>query len=201
MLTYLLFCDILRREKQPSPTLTMNEIEMTPALKNIFSAFCNYPYVLLEKMGLKDRIFLTENSQSVMGTIIGFISALWLTNQKELANTYADEFARCLEYACPKHEVDFPIPCHMGSRTIKMPSRVCEMHSDGSMMGFSLSWFVLAEEQQQQKDRITGREFRKFGLWEAKYAYQMNGGLLFHGSNQENFAVTIGKPSLWSIHT
>lgn len=171
-------------------------IEKSIAMELVLKAFTSgYAHRLVEPM--EDRLFFTPEAMGTLGNTIGFISGMWLAGQHEAANKYADDFLKWLDYLCPLHIVDLYQPDSYGSRNRKVPGRVCQIHSDGTTMGFSLAWYLLLKDQQQQEP---SHQIRPFGIWDAKYIYQMNGGLLFHGSNQENYAVTMGN-TLWQIHT
>lgn len=168
-------------------------IEKSIAMELVLKAFSSgYAHRLVEPM--KDRLFFSPEATGTLGNIIGFISGMWLAGQHEAANKYADDFMKWLDYLCPLHKAAFNI----GSRDVAVPGRVCQLHSDGTVMGFSLAWYILLQDQQQLEP---SHKIRPFGIWDAKYIYQMNGGLLFHGSNQENYAVNLGNNSLWGIHT
>lgn len=170
------------------------EISPSPSLEIILRAL-NYPHTLEERF--KDRLFFTPQGMAVLGSCIGFIAALWMSGQKEKANIFADDFVRWLEYVCPLNPAAFNI----GTRNVQIPGRVCELHCDGCALSFSLKWFVLMEDQ-SANSAYSGLKVHTFGIWGAKYAYQMNGGLIFHGTNQETFSTVLSsRPTLWSIHT
>lgn len=165
------------------------QIAEYPQLQTILAAFnSGYPDRVIEKY--KDRIFLSDGALGVMGNIAGFISGLAMVDIEKAA-TYAEDFIKWMDYLCPFHSAAFNI----GSRDVSVPARVARLDVDGTCMSFRISWWVLLEDQQQQGERI-----QKFGLWDAKYRYQMNGGLIFHGAG-ETYSVELSGTRMWGIHT
>ena len=164
----------------------------SPALQSILAAFkSGYPDRIIEKY--KDRIFPSPKALGVLGNITGFIAGLAMVDHDKAA-TYADDFLKWLDYLCPLHTAPFSI----GSRNISVPARVATLDVDGSCMSFRVAWWVLLSDQQQQGDN-DGR-IKKSGLWDARYHYQMNGGLLFHGAG-EVYAVELSGTRMWGLHT
>lgn len=159
------------------------------SLVAIIAAFqSGYPNRIIEKY--KDRIFLTPEAAGVMGNIVGFIAGLAAVNP-EVAGKYADDFLKWLDYLCPLNLAPFSV----GGRNIQIPARVARLGVDGTCMSFNVCWYLLLADQQQQSSG-----FVEFGLWDAKYAFQMNGGLIFHGAG-ETYSVDLSGTRMWGLHT
>ena len=173
----------------PFSLMKTEQIAKYPQLINILDAFnSGYPDRMVEKY--KDRIFLSDGALGVMCNIAGFISGLAMVDIEKAAK-YAEDFIKWMDYLCPFHCAAFNI----GSRDVTVPARVARLDVDGTCMSFRISWWILLEDQQQQGERI-----EKFGLWDAKYQYQMNGGLIFHGAG-ETYSVKLSGTRMWGIHT
>ena len=125
-------------------------------------------------------IILTETAMMKMGTVFGF-----LATHDELIQNFFDQ----LEFL-DRHEF---ITINEEIRR-KAQSKLTELSDDGTLFGFSFLFHYYCPDPE-------GKRTRQLGLWDDHYVFGMNGGLLFHGFGNQNFAVTLDNNVGWQIHT
>ena len=130
-------------------------------------------------------IKLTESAMMKMGTCLGFLSV------KE-DDRLIDNFFNNLDYL---NRTEFTeIPYGIGTR--KVPNKITKLSDDGTLFGFGFIHMGLVIEPD-----LSGQQTEVIGYWGDKYAYRSNGGLLFHGLNNQTFAVTLDNSTGWQTHS
>ena len=122
----------------------------------------------------------SPEAKGTLGVCIGFLVGLSVSGEVTLANEYAESFIKCLSHL-NKHEIN-------ENRTFSHFSR---LYSDGTEMGFSFGKFVYSP------DAITDFIL----VDEKKYTMMYNGGMIFHGLNNQTFSVSLTATNGWQLHT
>lgn len=126
-------------------------------------------------------IILTESAMMKMGTVFGF-----LATHEELIQNFFDNLELLNQHELVEVDVGYKV---------KTPNKITELADDGTLFGFAFLYHYLIDGEPKDE------RYRKLGLWNLKYKFSMNGGLLFHGLNNQNFAVTLNNKVGWQIHT
>lgn len=141
-----------------------------------------------------------ETGAARVASIFGWITALSQLDDKKyqkFAAEAAEDIVRHLDrlsnYGGTKEMEDC---C---GKKLQLPQWMIQLHDDGTLHGFAVSWYVLIEDQ--NCDTLSNELAVDFYSGKLRYQYSHLGGLLFHGpGGGEVFAVTLNR-CLWGIHT
>lgn len=129
-------------------------------------------------------IILTETAMMKMGVVFGFLAC-----HEELIQNFFDKLEWMNRYELVEIQPDAINHCIKH----KAPNKITELSDDGTLFGFSFVEMHITES--------TSERCRSLGIWNDRYRFGMNGGLLFHGMGNQPFAATLDNNIGWSIHT
>ena len=155
-------------------------------------------YISPEYSTSNKRLQFNEGGYARFGSVIGFIMGLKLSGNSERAEELAGYFLNRIDYLS-QYGGDTEIE-YLGE-TLKVPSYVVKMGDDGMANSFSLLWYghpEVVEYNAPEEPRTL-----LVGSWpKLRYRFCFNGGLIYHGFNNETFTVRVGdNPNPWGIHT
>ena len=144
------------------------------------------------------RIDFDEGALSRMGSVYGFIMGLKLAGSVERAEELAKHFL-CIMDHLNNYGGDTEV--EYNGETIKVPNYVVKMGDDGLANSFTLLWY--GKPEVVQYDAKEEPRTLLVGSWpKLRYHFSFNGGLIYHGFNNETFTTRIGDDSNpWGIHT
>jgi hypothetical protein len=138
----------------------------------------------------------STEARGTLGVCIGFLIGLSLTGEIEKANEYADTLIASLTH------------CNLSQDMLGHKTDMCDLDRDGTAMGFSFVKYRLVDSLDlsvtEWKDRrlfVNGKEVNVYNKRGKDYIFNYNGGLLFHGLNNQIFAVSLTPTIGWQIHT
>jgi hypothetical protein len=129
-----------------------------------------------------------------MGCCIGFIYGLKLAGKQEEFEYYANNFINVFNhpYINPKEMTDSDRGYPTREGLMPTPASVCSLYDDGTALSFG---FCVYSYTTSDEGHVI-----KHGLWNDYYKYSFNGGIIFHGIQQQ-FSVTLDNKPGWQIHT
>ena len=145
------------------------------------------------------RIQFDEGALARMGSIYGYIMGVKLSGHVERAEELAKHFLLIMDHLNGyggDSEVEY------NGESLKVPRYVVKMGDDGMAHSFSLLWYCSPEVVQY--DAPEEPRTLLVGSWpKLRYHFSFNGGLIYHGFNNETFTVRIGgnDSNPWEIHT
>jgi hypothetical protein len=165
---------------------------------------CLYGYALKGKYGFKDMWggYLNPSKGGVakVNQILGYIVGQYHAGKMEFANALAEDFDNNMKYLATyagEEEIE-----QYGS-TLQIPNYQVHIGDDGTFMGLSLGWARRVTPEVEHDYNLQIERYTKDGpSVRFNYAYSHPGGMLYHGPQAgQVFAVVIGGPRLWSVHT
>jgi hypothetical protein len=139
--------------------------------------------------------------------IFGWITGLAQSGveaQLEFARALADDIFERLE-RLDQYGQEI-VPDGYPEDILPVPAYRVSLADDGTRHGFSILFLVVAKLGTPEGDCFGGAEVYRYskdaGHHTIRYRFAYNGGLLYHGpGGGETFAVVLGGPCLWSVHT
>ena len=172
----------------------MNTIETTSSLDRIERFFKGY---VSPEYSIK-RLQFISGGLARFGSIVGFIMGVKLAGSEEKAEQLAEQFLNRIDYLA-NYGGDTEVE-YLGE-TIKVPAYVVRIADDGLPHSFSLAWYGKPRAVQYNtpaEDHTI--DVGSFPI--IRYSYAFNGGLIYHGFNNETYSVRVGDDSNpWGIHT
>jgi hypothetical protein len=165
----------------------------TPAIDLVERQFCNHLHAPFELRNIK----FTDSGAARYAAVIGFIMGIKLGGQAERAEALAEHFLsimnRLNNYGQEVLYLDSM------ERERKAPRYVVQMSDDGCPNSFSVYWYTYEgiHDGKEVNQTIMFRHAENL-----RYRFSFNGGLIFHGFNNETFCTRLGNDSNpWGIHT
>jgi hypothetical protein len=164
-------------------------------IENLDRLFAGYSHCAFKD--LFPNTILDERASFKMGCCIGFLYGLKLSGKTEEFEHYANNFISVFDhpYINPKEMTDSDRGYPTKEGLMPTPAMVCTLHDDGSALSFAFCIYGYNKDQ-SFKDQQT----IEHGWWRDRYNFRMNGGIIFHGIQQQ-FSVTLDNKPGWQIHT
>jgi hypothetical protein len=171
-------------------TLTENQ----EALEEVEREFCLH----LSPEFKYENIKFNEGGLARYGSIVGFIMGMKLAGKVEEAAELAKHFKSIFKY----------LSTYGGETEVvydgiarKHPACIIQLGDDGCANSFNVLWYtapeVVSYGSKPEHGSIIVGNFPTL-----RYKFSFNGGLIFHGFNNETWSVRLGDDSNpWSIHT
>jgi hypothetical protein len=161
-------------------------------IEDLDNLFSRYSYS--EFNGLFPNTILDERASFKMGCCIGFIYGLKLAGNLLDYEHYVDNFIRVFNhpYINPTETTDSDRTYPTKEGLMPTPASVCVLSDDGSALSFAFGLYTYTKQK--------GERTIEHGLWKDRYQFCMNGGIIFHGL-QEQFSITFNNNPGWQIHT
>jgi len=134
-----------------------------------------------------------------LGSVIGFIMGIKLSGNQEKAESLATYFLRDLDHLNnygPKTEVEY---C---DSTLTVPYYHVALGDDGMANSFRIAWYANPRAVHYNTEPESNTlDVGSFPI--LRYRYSFNGGLIYHGFNNETFCVRMSDDDSnpWGIHT
>ena len=145
------------------------------------------------------RIRFEGGAEARYGSIVGFIMGMKLAGKvdeaAQMAKHFKDTFKRLNEYG-GETEVQYD------HATVKVPMYRISLIDDGCAHSFCIVWYSNPEVVPYGTTKEEPKTLLHGVFPTLRYRFSFNGGLIFHGFNNETYSVRIGNDSNpWSIHT
>lgn len=161
-------------------------------IEDLDNLFSRYSYSEFNR--LFPNTILDERASMKIGCCIGFIYGLKLAGKQEEFEYYANNFISVFNhpYINPKEVTDSDRTYHYKEELMPTAKNVCVLHDDGTALSFG---FCVYSYTTSDEGHVI-----KHGLWNDLYKFAFNGGIIFHGIQQQ-FSVTLDNKPGWQIHT
>lgn len=161
-------------------------------LDKLFSSYSHGEFA-----GLFPNTILDLRASMKMGCCIGFIYGLKLAGKQEEFEYYANNFINVFNhpYINPKEVTDSDRTYHYKEELMPTAKNVCVLHDDGTALSFGFGIYSYIQNVGENVGNVI-----RHGIWNDNYIFRMNGGIIFHGIQQQ-FSVTLDNKPGWQIHT